>query len=80
MTMDNESVIELDGLGVRFGRLVGASPVMCKLYEQIERAGRTWDPVLILGESGMGRSWSPARFTSAGPFRTSPSSRRTARR
>jgi transcriptional regulator with PAS, ATPase and Fis domain len=40
---------------VRFGRLVGASQAMAALYEQIERAARTWDPILICGDSGTGK-------------------------
>jgi DNA-binding NtrC family response regulator len=38
--------------GARFGRLVGGSPAMTALYEEIERAARSWSPVLILGEEG----------------------------
>jgi len=40
---------------LRFGRLIGGSAAMRRLYEQIERASRSWDPVLIQGESGSGK-------------------------
>lgn len=40
---------------LKFGALIGASPAMCRLYERIERAARTYDPVLITGESGCGK-------------------------
>lgn len=39
----------------RFGKLVGDSVTMCALYEEIERAARSWDPVLLIGESGSGK-------------------------
>lgn len=60
----SESLRELERLtrapreqraGARFGRLVGDSPIMCGLYEQIERAARSAEPVLILGETGVGK-------------------------
>ncbi len=41
---------------VRFGRLVGASPVMRRLYAQLERVAATDAPVLIYGEAGAGKS------------------------
>jgi transcriptional regulator with GAF, ATPase, and Fis domain len=37
-----------------FGELVGTSPAMIRLYDELERAARSWDPVLIQGESGAG--------------------------
>ena len=40
---------------LRYGGLVGASPVMGALYERIERGARTTAPVLIQGESGTGK-------------------------
>lgn len=40
----------------RFGRLVGAAPSMRALYQEIERAARSWTPVLIFGERGSGKS------------------------
>jgi transcriptional regulator with GAF, ATPase, and Fis domain len=57
---------------MRFGRLIGSSPVMCKLYEQIERAGRTWDPVLILGESGTGKELVAKEIHARGSFPGEP--------
>ena len=38
-----------------FGQLVGASPPMIALYEEIEAAARSWDPVLVMGETGSGK-------------------------
>jgi DNA-binding NtrC family response regulator len=45
------------GPGARyaFGSFVGSSPTLCALYEEIERAARSWDPVLVIGESGTGK-------------------------
>ncbi|MCA8924995.1 MAG: sigma 54-interacting transcriptional regulator [Planctomycetes bacterium] len=40
----------------RFGALVGSSPVMCGLFEQLERAARSSEPVLLLGETGVGKA------------------------
>lgn len=45
---------ELRSLG-RFGRLVGASPAMQKLYDEISRVAPTGATVLITGESGTGK-------------------------
>lgn len=42
-------------LPYRFGRLLGISPPMKRLYSQIERAARSSLPVLIRGESGTGK-------------------------
>lgn len=42
-------------LPYRFGRLLGISPPMKRLYGQIERAARSSLPVLIRGESGTGK-------------------------
>ncbi|HEY8430829.1 MAG TPA: sigma 54-interacting transcriptional regulator [Sandaracinaceae bacterium] len=41
---------------VRFGRLVGASAPMRRLYAQLERVAATSAPVLIYGEPGTGKS------------------------
>jgi serine/threonine-protein kinase PknK len=40
---------------LRFGRLIGGSPVMRALYADIERAARSSALVLITGESGTGK-------------------------
>ncbi|HEX7811370.1 MAG TPA: sigma-54 dependent transcriptional regulator [Burkholderiales bacterium] len=45
---------ELRSLG-RFGRLLGASPAIQKVYDQIERVAPTVATVLITGESGTGK-------------------------
>jgi DNA-binding NtrC family response regulator len=39
----------------RFGRLIGASTVMRRLYPVLERAAVTNDPVLVEGETGTGK-------------------------
>jgi len=45
---------ELRSLG-RCGRLVGASPAMQRLYDQVSRVASNPAPVLIIGESGTGK-------------------------
>jgi DNA-binding NtrC family response regulator len=45
---------ELRKLG-RFGHLIGGSPVMQRVYDQIERVAPTAASVLIIGESGTGK-------------------------
>jgi len=40
----------------RFGRLIGGTPAMGALYQEVERAARGWDTALILGEVGAGIS------------------------
>jgi two-component system, NtrC family, response regulator HydG len=40
---------------LHFGCLVGESPAMQAVYEQIEKVARTPSPVLILGETGTGK-------------------------
>jgi two-component system response regulator HydG len=40
---------------LHFGCLIGESPAMLAVYEQIEKVGRTPSPVLILGETGTGK-------------------------
>ena len=45
---------ELRSLG-RFGRLVGASPPMQRLYDELERVAPTGATVFITGESGTGK-------------------------
>jgi DNA-binding NtrC family response regulator len=40
---------------LHFGCLVGESPAMLSVYEQIEKVARTPSPVLILGETGTGK-------------------------
>jgi two-component system, NtrC family, response regulator GlrR len=41
---------------VRFGRLVGASAGMRRLYAQLERVASTAGPILIYGEEGAGKN------------------------
>jgi two-component system response regulator HydG len=50
---DTESAIE--GNNLHFGCLIGESPAMLAVYEQIEKVARTPSPVLILGETGTGK-------------------------
>ncbi len=45
---------ELRKLG-RFGRMIGASPAMQRVYDLVARAAPTNAPVLITGESGTGK-------------------------
>jgi DNA-binding NtrC family response regulator len=46
----------VEGSGnLHFGCLIGESPAMLAVYEQIEKVARTPSPVLILGETGTGK-------------------------
>src|ERR671915_2632382 len=45
---------ELRGLG-RFGHMIGSSPIMQKLYDQLARVAPTSATVLLIGESGTGK-------------------------
>ena len=46
----------VDGIGnLHFGCLIGESPAMQAVYEQIEKVAGTPSPVLILGETGTGK-------------------------
>ena len=40
---------------LHFGCLIGESPAMLEVYEQIDKVARTPSPVLILGETGTGK-------------------------
>jgi DNA-binding NtrC family response regulator len=52
---DTESTSAADGSNLHFGCLIGESPAMLAVYEQIEKVARTPSPVLILGETGTGK-------------------------
>ncbi len=41
---------------VRFGRLVGASAAMRRLYAQLERVAASDAPILVFGEAGVGKN------------------------
>ncbi len=41
----------------RFGRLLGSSEAMQAVYDQLSKVGPTEATVLLIGESGTGRSW-----------------------
>jgi transcriptional regulator with GAF, ATPase, and Fis domain len=56
----------------RCGNLIGASPVMQDLYAQIERAARSWDPVLLLGEPGTGKELVAREVHEQGSFPEEP--------
>ena len=63
----------------RFGRLVGTSREMRKIYHVIEQAAPTTASVLIIGESGTGQgAGGPDRSTSSARAPSRPSSRSTA--
>jgi transcriptional regulator with GAF, ATPase, and Fis domain len=51
---DEEAALLPAGSRRSYGALIGASPAMQVLYEEIERASRTDDTVLVLGETGSG--------------------------
>jgi two-component system, NtrC family, response regulator HydG len=44
-----------DGITRHFGLLIGESPPMRAVYDQIERVARTDSPVLVLGDTGTGK-------------------------
>jgi DNA-binding NtrC family response regulator len=52
---DNASATATANANLHFGCLIGESPAMLAVYEQIEKVGRTPSPVLILGETGTGK-------------------------
>jgi DNA-binding NtrC family response regulator len=52
---DTESPGATASGNLHFGCLVGESPAMYAVYEQIEKVARTPSPVLILGETGTGK-------------------------
>jgi DNA-binding NtrC family response regulator len=52
---DTESSSAVEGNHLHFGCLIGESPAMLSVYEQIEKVARTPSPVLILGETGTGK-------------------------
>jgi DNA-binding NtrC family response regulator len=58
-TVETDASTESGGTAVNgnlhFGCLIGESPAMLAVYEQIEKVARTPSPVLILGETGTGK-------------------------
>lgn len=60
------------GRRLRLGGLVGGSKPALRLYDEIERAGRCWDPVLILGESGAGKELVAREIHARGSFPQEP--------
>jgi two-component system response regulator HydG len=51
---NTENTSSADG-NLHFGCLIGESPAMLSVYEQIEKVAGTPSPVLILGETGTGK-------------------------
>ena len=51
---ESGSTTTLNG-NLHFGCLIGESPAMLSVYEQIDKVARTPSPVLILGETGTGK-------------------------
>jgi DNA-binding NtrC family response regulator len=50
-----EGAVATQSGNLHFGCLIGESPAMQAVYEQIEKVARTPSPVLILGETGTGK-------------------------
>jgi DNA-binding NtrC family response regulator len=57
---------------VRFGRLVGASPAMRRLYGQLERLAASDAPALIFGEAGVGKNEAARALHEASARREGP--------
>ena len=57
---------------VRFGRLVGASAAMRRLYGQLERVAASTGPVLIFGEAGAGKNEAARAVHEASERRAGP--------
>jgi two-component system response regulator HydG len=55
-----------------FGRLVGRSPEMEKLYRIVTKAAQSTHPVLILGESGTGKELVARSIHLSGPYKDKP--------
>jgi DNA-binding NtrC family response regulator len=55
-----------------FGRFVGSSPAMLKLYELLERVGPSEVPVLLVGESGTGKELAARTLHDLSPRRDGP--------
>ncbi len=51
----------------RFGALLGASAAMRQVYGQLESAAGSNAPVLLLGETGTGKSWAARAIHEASP-------------
>jgi len=52
--------------------MVGNSPRMRQVFDFISKAAPSNSTVLVRGERGRARSWSPGRFTATAPARRSP--------
>ncbi|HSN55750.1 MAG TPA: sigma-54 dependent transcriptional regulator [Candidatus Sulfomarinibacteraceae bacterium] len=52
---ENRLLRDAVGEGDRFGRLIGSSPAMQRLYRTIEKVAATDATVLVVGESGTGK-------------------------
>jgi DNA-binding NtrC family response regulator len=63
-----------------FGVLIGVSMKMQRVYKMIEKVSQHEYPVLLLGESGTGKSWWHAASISWARAKTGPSLRWIARR
>jgi DNA-binding NtrC family response regulator len=62
---------DLRGLG-RFGRMIGASTAMQKVYDLVERVARTDASVLLVGESGTGKEVAAQTVHELGPRADAP--------
>ena len=62
---------ELRELG-RFGRLIGVSPVMQKMYDLVVKVAPTDATVLLIGESGTGKEEVAATIHELGPRKSQP--------
>lgn len=64
---DDARFLKEVGEAIGFGKMIGSSREMVKLYATIKKVADTPANVLILGESGTGRSSSPGRFMKTVP-------------
>jgi DNA-binding NtrC family response regulator len=67
-----QTIMTLDNSLKRFGIMVGSSPAMERLYQQVEKVATTDATVLLVGESGTGKEVIANAIHQAGPRSKDP--------